>query len=182
MVQISANEKVQRLKVIGVAPCRFLQCQKCKYCILRSSDILAEIELDGVHHYGVLSNDLESSATRLKLIHVRNFKVLKGVRLENVVQSCQEEAMTDWEVVPVLCGKCQTNTVGYYVVMAPYESVLGQILIDYKSGVTVAGRAQNHLLEKKKKMVQLLMQAQINLWRSNFLLRLAQGKLLDQDE
>ena len=73
--------------------------------------MLAELKLDEVHHYGVLSNDLESAATKLKLNHVidkqnGNFNLLKGAILENVVQSCQDEAMTDWEVVPVMCGKC----------------------------------------------------------------------------
>ena len=108
---VMPKEKVLGLKVSDVAPCRFFKCQKCKKCILRSSDMLAELKLDGVHNYGVLSIDLESAATKLKLYHVRdqqngNFKVLKGAMLEKLVQSCQDEAMTDWEVVPVMCGRC----------------------------------------------------------------------------
>ena len=74
------------------------------------------------------------------------------------------------------------HTVGYYVLAAPFESILGQILINYQTGVTVVGPARNHILEKKKKMVLLLMQAQINLWHSIYLFKLAMGKIPDQDE
>ena len=152
-----SKETTYTLNQTNLSHCTFYRCKSCKACILKSSDIMAAITI-GDHTFGRLFENLQySTPENLILSHVMNqteadFRLKKGARLDKICQQIETGPLKDWETVPIKCGKCVEHTIGWYIVSAAFESLIGAILVDFENGVQGLEPADN-VFEKKINMM-----------------------------
>ena len=72
------------------------------------------------------------------------FKMARGANLKKMIEVQDDQGpLAYWETVPVRCGFCKVQKVGFYVVSACYESLIDSILIDLENGVGRLPRAED---------------------------------------